>query len=122
MRIEEQYAHRIGVLVYGARYLKGGPLTPSQIVRCDNEGVGFRYKDHRSKRTKILTLKPKEFVRRLLQHGPEAGQHMVRHYGLLAGAAKTKRALCRERLGGLLESLGQGKEKKTECALRCSSC
>lgn len=121
VRIEEQYAHGKGVLVYLSRYLKGGPLHPSQIVRCDDEGIGFRYKDHRDKRTKVLTVKPKEFMRRLLQHVPEAGQHMVRHYGLYAGAAKRKRALCHELLGGLLESIGTEKAK-AENQLLCGTC
>ena len=121
VRIEEQYAHGKGVLVYLSRYLKGGPLHPSQIVRCDDKAIGFRYKDHRDKRTKVLTVKPKEFMRRLLQHVPEEGQHMVRHYGLYAGAAKSKRAQCREQLGGLLESTGAEKER-AESKLRCGHC
>ncbi|MGQ7846707.1 IS91 family transposase [Granulosicoccus sp. 3-233] len=121
VRIEEQYAHGNGVLVYLSRYLKGGPLHPSQIVRCDDDAIGFRYKDHRDKRMKVLTVKPKEFIRRLLQHVPEPGQHMVRHYGLYAGAAKHKRALCREHLGGLLESIGPDKAK-AESRLLCGTC
>ena len=31
VRIEDQYAHGKGVLVYLTRYLKGGPIHPSQI-------------------------------------------------------------------------------------------
>lgn len=121
VRIEEQYAHGKGVLVYLSRYLKGGPIHSSQIVRCNNEQIGFRYKDHRDQRIKVLMLKPKEFVRRVLLHVPEQGQHMVRHYGLYAGAAKAKRARCREHLGGLMESVELSKVK-TAAPLRCRSC
>lgn len=33
VRIEEQYAHGKGVLVYLSRYLKGGPIRASQIIQ-----------------------------------------------------------------------------------------
>ena len=101
VRIEEQYAHGRGVLHYLSRYLRGGPINPAQIIRCDNQQIGFRYKDHRDQRTKVMSVKPREFIRRVLLHVPEPGQHMVRHYGLYAGAAKVRRNVCREQLGGL---------------------
>lgn len=121
VRIEEQYAHGKGVLVYLSRYLKGGPIRASQIVHCDNDRIGFRYKDHRDKRIKVLTVTAKEFVRRVLLHVPEQGQHMVRHYGLYAGAAKTKRAICRAHLGGLLESM-ESRPEAIAAPLRCRGC
>jgi len=58
VRIEEQYAHGMGVLVYLSRYLKGGPINPSQIESCDDDQIGFRYKNHRDKRIKLLKIKP----------------------------------------------------------------
>ena len=121
IRIEEQYAHGRGVLKYLSRYLRGGPLNPKQIVRCDTNQIGFRYKDHRDKRTKLLNLKPQEFIRRVLLHVPESGQHTVRHYGLYAGASRKKRNNCRELLGGLLETLQNTEELKT-VKLTCRCC
>jgi len=52
VRIEEQYDTGRGVMLYLSRYMKGGPLNPRQIKRCDNERVDLSYKDHRDKRTK----------------------------------------------------------------------
>lgn len=121
IRIEEQYAHGRGVLKYLSRYLRGGPLNPKQIVRCDHKQIGFRYKDHRDKRTKILNLKPQEFIRRVLLHVPETGQHTVRHYGLYAGASRKRRNACREHLGGLIEAL-QHTEHPTTSSLICRCC
>lgn len=121
VQIEEQYAHGRGVLKYLSRYLRGGPINPNQIVRCDSQQIGFRYKDHRAKKTKILNLKPGEFIRRLLQHVPESRQHMVRHYGVYAGAAKVRRNTCREQLGGLMESLNESVQVEKE-ELYCSCC
>ena len=103
VRIEPRYVHGRGVLKYLARYLRGGPLSPRQIVRCDARRIGFRYKDHRDGRRKVLELRPEEFTRRLLEHVPEDGQHGVRHYGLYGSAAREKRNRCRESVGGLSE-------------------
>lgn len=121
VKIEEQYAHGLGILKYLSRYLRGGPLNTRQIVRCDSAQISFRYKDHRDKRTKVLNLKPQEFIRRILLHVPETGQHTVRHYGLYAGASRKKRNSCRERLGGLLESL-ENTEMKVTTNLLCRCC
>lgn len=119
IRIEEQYAHGRGVLSYLSRYLRGSPLNASQIVHCDNSQIGFRYLDHRTKRTKIQYLKPMEFIRRLLLHVPETGQHMVRHYGLYGGASRERRNHCRDQIGGLLEKHGQQDRKREPLSCRC---
>lgn len=121
VRIEKQYAYGSGVLIYLSRYLRGGPIHPSQIARCNSDRISFFYKDHRDKRTKLLNLKPKEFIRRLLLHVAEERQHMVRHYGLYSAASKEKRATSRKQLGGLFEADKAGKiEEKKE--LSCGRC
>lgn len=100
VRIEPKYAHGRGLMLYLSRYLRGGPIDPRQIERCDADRIGFRYKDHRDGRMKLLALKPAEFIRRLMLHVPESGQHVVRHYGLYAGAARRRRDRCRLQRGG----------------------
>jgi len=119
VRIEPQYAHGRGVLLYLSRYLRGGPINPKQIVQCDHKHIGFRYKDHRTKHTKVITLTPDEFIRRILLHVPETGQHMVRHYGLYSSAGRDKRNLCRQQIGGLIESLEESQDKTV---MKCRSC
>lgn len=99
VRVEEQYSHGKGVMVYLSKYLKGGPIHPTQIGRCDDRGISFVYKDHRDQRQKVLTLTPMEFIGRLLAHVPEPGLHTVRHYGLYGAAAREKRNACREKMG-----------------------
>ena len=122
VRIEPRYEHGKGVLIYLARYLRGGPISPHQIRRCDAEGIGFVYKDHRDNKRKLLTLKPREFIRRLLQHVPETGQHMVRHYGLYAGACRRKRELCREQVGGIVESGAEAPRPSRPMTPVCKAC
>ena len=54
-------------------------------------GVTFRWKDYRAKgktRYKTMTLSAEEFMRRFLLHVLPGGFHRIRHYGLLANAAR----------------------------------
>ena len=74
VRIEERYEHGKGVMLYLARYLKGGPLHPAQINYSANDSIGFRYFNHRDMRHKHLILKPQKFLRRFLTHVPVMGQ------------------------------------------------
>ena len=123
VRVEEQYAHGKGVVVYLSRYMKGGPLNPAQISRCDDEGISFIYKDHRDQQHKSLTLKPLEFIRRLLMHVPEPGIHTVRHYGLYGSAARDKRNLCRAQMGDLMSVEKQpASQSKGMVEFLCRTC
>lgn len=57
----------------------------------DERGVTFRWKDYRAKgrtRYKTMTLDADEFMRRFLLHVLPGGFHRIRHYGLLANAAR----------------------------------
>jgi hypothetical protein len=83
----ERYEDPTAVLNYLGRYLSGGPISESRLVAMDAEAVYFRYRDNRSDHaaeapTKLMRLSRQEFVRRVLQHVPPRGFHMVREYGL----------------------------------------
>ena len=122
VRIEEKYEHGKGVMLYLARYLKGGPMNPAQIQSCDANKVVFKYKDHRQNRIAELSLETRELVRRLLIHVPVIGAHTVRYYGLYSSSAKRKRELCRDRLGDLSsEELGDS-ENAHDMILFCKTC
>jgi len=122
VRIEERYEHGKGVMLYLARYLKGGPLNPAQIKSCDSKNVVFNYKDHRDKRVKPLSLKITELLRRLLLHVPAIGVHTVRHYGLYASSSKAKREYCVEKLGDLSGINGGGGDQIGDMVLFCKKC
>lgn len=123
VRVEEQYRHGKGVVLYLSRYMKGGPLHPAQIRRCDAEGIGFVYKDHRDQRRKRKTLTPLDFLHRLLLHVPPQGVHTVRHYGLYAAASRDRRNRCREQLGDLrgVEAGGRA-SNEAMVTLTCRDC
>jgi hypothetical protein len=77
------------VLAYLARYTHRVAIANSRLLRIDDSGVTFRYKDYRRDeraRYRTMTLPPGEFIRRFLLHVLPKGFHRIRHYGLLASA------------------------------------
>ena len=101
VRIEPPYAHGRGLVVYLARYLRGGPIKNHRLVAGANGGVCFRYREHRTAgraKWRTLTLPIEEFLTRLFEHVPPSGLHMVRGYGLYAGRERAARESCRSQL------------------------
>lgn len=101
VRIEERYEHGKGVILYLARYCKGGPVNPRQLKRVDADVIEMSYLDHRDKRVKSQCLTPLEFIQRVLLHVPPQGLHTLRYYGLYAPAAKQDYLRCRKACGTL---------------------
>ena len=97
-----RYAHGEGVVRYLARYIRGGPLKPTQIVSSDTQTVVFRYRQHSSDNDadtqRIMQLAVGAFLDRYLEHTPEPRQHQVRRYGLLASGRAFALAQARELL------------------------
>ena len=55
------------VLAYLARYTHRVAISNSRLIKADETGITFRYKDYRIKgpgRYKTMTLAPAEFIRR----------------------------------------------------------
>jgi hypothetical protein len=79
------------VLAYLARYTHRVAIASSRLIAADDDGVTFQWKDYRFEgrnRHKTMTLAPDEFIRRFLLHVLPKGFHRIRHYGLLASAAR----------------------------------
>jgi hypothetical protein len=87
------------VLAYLSRYTHRVAISNRRLISFDETGVTFRYKDYRRQgpdRQQVMRLGTHEFIRRFLLHVLPKGFHRIRHYGLLAGAArKTNLALAR---------------------------
>jgi hypothetical protein len=45
VHIRERYPYGQGVLIYLARYLRGGPIASQRLVSCDGQRVVFRYEE-----------------------------------------------------------------------------
>lgn len=85
------FAGPAAVLAYLARYTHRVAIANSRLLDFDERHVTFRWKDYRAKgrtRHKTMTLAATEFMRRFLLHVLPTGLHRIRHYGLLANAAR----------------------------------
>jgi Putative transposase/Transposase zinc-binding domain len=79
------------VLDYLGRYTHRVGLANSRILACSPRAVSFR-----TKGTGVETVTPVEFLRRFVQHVLPHGFHKIRHIGLYASSAETKRNRVRE--------------------------
>jgi hypothetical protein len=81
------------VLAYLSRYTHRVAISNRRLIAADANSVTFKVKDYRidgpGRRT-TMTLGTAEFIRRFLLHVLPKGLHRIRHYGLLAGAAKAE--------------------------------
>jgi hypothetical protein len=79
------------VLAYLSRYTHRVAISNRRLISLDETGVTFRYKDYRrdgDERYRAMTLQVDEFIRRFRLHVLPKGFHRIRHYGLLASAAR----------------------------------
>ena len=94
-----RYEHGKGVLIYLARYIRGGPIKDRRLISLDHETVTFRV-SRRSEKERNMTLTVEEFLERVLTHVPSPGFRVVRNYGLYHHAHREKLESCRQQLGG----------------------
>lgn len=83
-----KYTSGRGIMLYLARYVKGGPIKDERIVKVENDNVYFRYKDYRDNKRKVMKLSIMNFISRLVEHIPPTGFKVIRYYGLYAPRKK----------------------------------
>ena len=106
------FAGPAAVLAYLSRYTHRVAISNQRLLRFDEHGVTFRWKDYRVKegmRQKTMTLEADEFMRRFLLHVLPSGFHRIRHYGLVANAGR------RENLARARELLHVAPKAVAEC-------
>jgi len=119
VRIQGAYRHGNGVAVYLSRYVRGGPIKDSRLLKVDDTSVTFRYRSHADGKEKTLDLPFDHFITRVLWHVPVKGQHNVRYYGIYVPGARDKRELVREQLG---ETGGEDAPDKPTRQRICPEC
>ena len=85
------------VIRYLGRYTHRVAISNERIVKEENGEVTFKYRDYKdNKKTKEMTIKAEEFIRRFLLHILPPRFMKIRHYGLLGNRnKKTKLAECK---------------------------
>jgi hypothetical protein len=81
------------VLAYLSRYTHRVAISNRRLIAADAMSVTFKVKDYRVEgpgRYTTMTLATSEFIRRFLLHVLPKGFHRIRHYGLLASAARAE--------------------------------
>lgn len=104
VHLKETYSYGDGVLIYLARYLRGGPISNRRIFSIKDDRVVFNYG---REKIKLMELSIERFIGRYLQHVPLPNSIRVRAYGLYHQSRKADLELCRELLGqGSVEEIG----------------
>jgi len=119
IHIQGPYKHGAGVVNYLSRYVHGGPIKDRRIINASDTHIDFRYRDHRDGKDKRMVLKTEDFIRRVLWHVPEKGQHTVRYYGLYVPGARALRDKIREQQG---ESVGERVPTQAKPEKQCPIC
>lgn len=86
------------VLDYLARYTHRTAIGNERLVAIDGDQVRLRVRADATGGTRTIALEGTQFIARLLQHVLPAGFKRIRHYGLLAPAAKAQRMALARRL------------------------
>ncbi len=88
------------VVKYLSRYTYRIAISNQRIIKVDESGVTFHWKDYAdNSRKKIMKLEGVEFLRRFLMHVLPDGFMRIRHYGFLANCVRKLRlTLLRELL------------------------
>ena len=114
------------MLAYLSRYTHRVAISNSRLLRFNEAGVTFRYKDYRrggADRQQVMTLTADEFIRRFLLHVLPKGFHRIRHYGLLAGATrKAQLEHARELLGVTRPATDDAPAEPNDTCLPCPCC
>ena len=98
------------VVEYLGRYTHKVAISNHRILKIDDDGVTFRYRDyHDNNKEKIMTLQGAEFLRRFCMHILPKGFVRIRHFGFLS---TTKRPLLRQLQQACGIHVPQKKEKK----------
>lgn len=89
---KEPFKNTENLVNYLARYTHKIAISNYRIVSFDENHVSFYWRDYADEnKTKVMTLKPHDFIRRFLSHVVPNGFMRIRSFGFLSNASKTKK-------------------------------
>ena len=85
---KEPFAGPEQVIEYLGRYTHKVAISNHRLVKVDESGVSFSWRDYRDNKEKLMTLPGTEFLRRFCQHILPRRYVRIRHYGFLSATRK----------------------------------
>ena len=98
------------VLDYLSRYTHRTAIGNERLVAIDGDKVRLKVRNNELGGKRTVALDGEQFIGRLLQHVLPPGFKRIRHYGLLAPAAKTERLALARRLLAMPQANPQAHE------------
>jgi Putative transposase/Transposase zinc-binding domain len=98
------------VLDYLARYTHRTAISNDRLVAIDGDKVKLRVRDDDRGGKRTIAIAGTEFIGRFMQHVLPPGFKRIRHYGLLAPAAKDKRLKLARQLLAMPQPSRQARE------------
>lgn len=98
------------MLDYLARYTHRTAIGNERLVGIDGDKVRLRVRADHTGGKRTLAIDGVQFIARLVQHVLPTGFKRIRHYGLLAPAAKTERLALARRLLAMPAANPQARE------------
>ena len=98
------------VLDYLARYTHRTAIGNERLVAIDGDQVRLKVRDNERGGKRTIAIDASQFIARFLQHVLPPGFKRIRHYGLLAPAAKTERLALARRLLAMPATNAQARE------------
>jgi hypothetical protein len=85
---KEPFAGPEQVIEYLGRYTHKVAIGNHRLLKVDETGVSFRWRDYRDNTEKVIPLEGTEFLRRFCMHILPKRFVRIRHYGLLSTARR----------------------------------
>jgi hypothetical protein len=100
------------VIDYLGRYTHRIAISNHRLVKLEDDKVSFRWRDYADhNKTKVMTIKAEEFIRRFLLHVLPDRFVKIRHYGILGNRCRREKL---DRARELLACAPKQTEKKAE--------
>ncbi|EPW5502313.1 IS91 family transposase [Vibrio vulnificus] len=123
----KRYEHGSGVAKYLARYIRGGAIKNSQILKSNNRVVKYRYWSHERQKLESITLSSEQFIGRLLHHVALPRKPQYQFVGLYHNRSRESLSRARACHGqGEVDSMSEltwrdflSQQEKVSC---CSEC
>jgi hypothetical protein len=112
---KEPFAGPAQVVEYLGRYTHKVAISNHRLLKIDESGVTFRWRDYRDNKEKILPLNGVEFLRRFCQHILPKGFVRIRHYGILSTSNRPMLRELQETFGIIVPRIKEKKDWKQIC-------